>query len=235
MKISSLLGILTIAAASTAAQSAIVVATDFQTSGTTTLDHTYSPSSTDLLSGLMPTATMGNLTNVEGTSGPQVLTDGAYPSPITRAPDANFNTSIFTALGSNSGVVYNSLTYTLASSSDLASIVVYGGWQDGGRDQQTYSIFYAQTADPGLFLPLTTVDFNPPNPGTFPQATRVTITEDTLPALATDVAAIRFDFNDTENGYTGYAEIDVIAVPEPSGLGLLAASLFGALCFRRRR
>ena len=58
--------------------------------------------------------------------------------------------------------------------------------------------------------------------------------DDASPILAADLAAIRIDFLNVENGYTGYSEIDVIAaVPEPSSIGLLAMS--GLALLRRRR
>jgi hypothetical protein len=118
----------------------------------------------------------------------------------------------------------------------LTGVTVYGGWQDSGRDQQSYSILYATAIAPTTFLPLTTVDFNPPGSNGQPQVTRVTITDDTG-LLAADVSAIRFNFNSTENGYSGYSEIDVFGtpIPEPGTFGLLGLAAAGVLGFRRRR
>ena len=96
---------------------------------------------------------------------------------------------------------------------------------------------YSTVASPATFINLATVNFNPAVANNLQTANRVTIAEDTLPFLATGVGAIRFNFDPaSENGYTGYAEIDVNgqAVPEPGAVGamLVAAS---ALSLRQRR
>jgi hypothetical protein len=207
----------------------VVTVTDSQTNGTNNLPHTLVPSATDLLQGLSPTAQAGNF-SLEGTGGIPVLTNGLFASPISRDAGGAFQFGSFATGGNGGGT---SLTYSLTAASDIASISVFGGWQDGGRDQQSYSIFYSVAAAPGTFLPLTTVNFNPADPAGNPQVTRVTIS-DTTGTLASNVAALRFDFNATENGYSGYSEIDVIAVPEAGAVSLLGLTALG-LAARRRR
>jgi hypothetical protein len=228
---------------SSAASAAVVVATDNQF-GASPFVPTYTPSATDLLNGLLPSAQAGNFSQ-EFAAGTAVLTNGLF-GPISREPanpgnpagdqaaqtarNANF------ATGGNTGGT--SVTYTLPAPANLTGITVYGGWQDSGRDQQAYSISYATAANPGTFVPLTgaTVDFNPGGvPGTTPSATRVTFT-DNAGLLAGNVAALRFDFNATENGYAGYTEIDAFgtAVPEPATLGLIGIATLGTLRRRRR-
>jgi hypothetical protein len=57
-------GIFTAAVATVTAISsnaAVVVTTDFQTNGTSSLPHTYVPSTTDLINGLAPTSATGKL------------------------------------------------------------------------------------------------------------------------------------------------------------------------------
>lgn len=213
------------------ASAAVIVGKDFQTNGTETLSHTYMVSSTDLINGLTPTASTGTFTN-ESSGGLPTLTNGSFPSPITRGAAGGFNRSGF-ATGGNSGGT--SVTYTLASASDIGMINVYGGWQDQGRDQQSYTVLYALAATPTVFTTLQIVTFNPTGVGAFPVATRTTISQDDgIGILAANVIALRFDFNTTENGFSGYSEIDVLAVPEPSTALLGCLGLLG-LAFRRRR
>ena len=53
-------------------------------------------------------------------------------------------------------------------------------------------------------------------------ATLVAMADNSSPYLAMNVAALRFDFNTTENGYSGYSEIDVFGVqlPEPGSIAI---------------
>ena len=101
-----------------------------------------------------------------------------------------------------------------ANGYDLTNITVYGGWNDAGRDQQAYVVLYSTVANPAMFLPLTTVNYNPANPGNGTSATRVTLTPGSG-SMARNVAAVMFDFRSpgTENGFGGYAEITINGVP----------------------
>ena len=92
--------------------------------------------------------------------------------------------------------------------------MVYGGWQDGGRDQQAYTISYSTAEDPGNFVPLDTVSYLPGGPAQ-PTATRVSLSTPTGAPLATHVAAVEFDFTspEGENGWEGYAELQLFGSP----------------------
>lgn len=224
---------LAITALTTAAQAVTVIVTDSQTNGTDSLPHTYVPSASDLINGLNPTAQAGDFTK-DGTGGVSVLNDGSFPSPITRGAAGPFQTTAFAGCGSDAGTT---VTYTLGTASDIGSIDVYGGWGDGGRDQQKYTISYSTAGDPGTFLSLTSVDFTFPDPNNHPLVSRVSFT-DTTGTLAANVAAIRFDFGHVEHEWAGYTEIDVFApaaVPEPGTMALLGLATIGMTALRRRR
>jgi len=199
------------------ASAAVVVSSSFQT-GT----HTYVVSSTDLINGLTPTSSSGNF-STDGTNGTEVLTNGAFPT--------SGGAGRFTAGGNAQGT---SVTYTLPTAASIASIDVYGGWADGGRDQQSFSVLYATSIDPTTFLPLATVNFEPTPTPSGVVATQSIISEDVTGILATDVIALKFNFNTTINGWSGYAEFDVNAVPEPSAALLGGLGLLGLLIRRRK-
>ena len=101
------------------------------------------------------------------------------------------------------------------ASINLSSIVVYGGWNDAGRDQQHYNILTSNNAG-STFDFLGTIDINPGVQGTdtTPISNRVAFTEDALPNLATGVTHVRLEFLGVENGYTGYTEIDVFGTQQ---------------------
>ena len=109
-----------------------------------------------------------------------------------------------------------SVTYTLpvtANGYTITNIMTAGGWNDTGRDQQAYTVFYSTLQNPDIFLPIGSVDFNPASPVGY-SLTRVTITP-ASGALATNVKALRFDMNfpNGENGYSGYSEFAIYGSP----------------------
>ena len=136
-----------------------------------------------------------------------VLTDGTF-GWLNYWPGVGSSPTEVTC-GSSAG---QSVTYTLGSSASgysLTNIVVYGGWGDAGRDQQAYTVYYSTVAAPANFIWLASVNYNPANPGAAQSATRATISSATAGPLATNVAALKFDFTTPagENGYSGYSEI----------------------------
>jgi hypothetical protein len=197
----------------------------------------YTVSANDVLSGLIPVVTGTPILDVSGnerftTSNPTILTDGILGSanpnedtPPVRSP---------TTLTVEGGTI---MTYTLSNSGPgitIGSVQSYGGWRDPGRDAQRFSLSYATVANPLIFLPIATVDFNPTE-FTFPSNTRVSITDDLDGVLAEGVGSLRFSFSNQESGYAGYREFDVIAaIPEPSAAALALLSASG-LFLRRKR
>ncbi|MBN1851201.1 MAG: hypothetical protein JW829_00695 [Pirellulales bacterium] len=169
------------------------------------------PSSSDIIEGSMPVAVVGNFT-LENSAGVIALTNGsvatAYGDGTGNSPHAAYATG-----GDGGGT---SITYSLAGFYNLSSMVIYGGWNDAGRDAQHYNI--STSADAGqTFNLLTTFDNSPGEAQgvvTNPVSHRVAFTEDTLPSLATGVTHIRLDFLAVENAYTGYTEIDVFGAEQ---------------------
>lgn len=222
------------------APAAVVTNTEFEVGPGgigSTFTPSYAVSNTDLINGLAPASFSGDFAAVELSGGLPVMNDGVYGT-ITEPGGAPDRTHGAFGLGGGGSGTGTSVTYDLGANPfgyDISSIVVYGGWNDNGRDQQFYTVSYSLIGD-AAFVPLTTVNFNPIVAGGFQTANRSTITEDALLFLATGVDAVRFDFpGGVENGYTGYAEMDVLgvaAVPEP-GTSMLAA--FGSLAVMARR
>jgi Protein of unknown function (DUF642)/Bacterial Ig domain len=138
-----------------------------------------------------------------------VLTDGTF-GWLNYWPNVGSSPTEVTC-GTSAG---QSATYNLGSSASgysISNIVVYGGWGDAGRDQQAYTISYSTVAAPTNFIGLASADYNPANPGAIQSATRATFRSATGGSLATNVAALKFDFTAPagENGYSGYSEIAV--------------------------
>jgi len=146
-----------------------------------------------------PGRTVGALTG-GGSGFLKVIVDKGGPTSSTN----------YLTCGNESGAG-SSISYRLPNSKtgyDLTNIVVYGGWADGNRDQQAYTVYYSTVAAPAHFLRLGVVDYNPADPANAQSATRVTL----MPAngvLARNVAVVRFDFTNpaSKNGYCGYSQI----------------------------
>jgi hypothetical protein len=134
-----------------------------------------------------------------------VLTDGQLD--LFGASVAGFATC-------GSGAGGHSFIYTLPTSTsgyNLTSIISYAGWADGGRDQQAYTVSYATAANPTTFNTIGVANYNPVLPGSVPSADRVTFTSGSSAPIANNAVAVQFNFLTPagENGYSGYAEIQI--------------------------
>ena len=174
---------------------------------------TWNVTTGSLIAGLAPTSVGAGNFGQWGGGTVAVLTDNS-PGQFNYIPNVGGSATEVTC-GTSGG---QSVTYTLPSvpsGYDLTNIVVYGGWGDAGRDQQSYTFYYSTVSAPSTFTALKSVSFNPANPANVQCATRVTLTPATITPLARNVAAVRFDFTSPppENGYCGYSEINLFGRP----------------------
>lgn len=190
----------------------------------------YTVSSTDLVNGLTPAFSQGDfaLEPENFTGGITKINDGAFVG--RSAP--NLATVGQTGGGRTPG---STLVYNFASAVDVASMVLYFGWGDGGRDDVPVVNIYTKSSvyatDLGSYTLLASTVMRAPSAGG--NFSQVTIS-DVNGAIASNVRSVYFQFGAAENGFVGLGEIDVVqAIPEPAatllgGLGVLAL-------LRRRR
>ena len=211
-------------------QAAIIVSSS-SNNGTDTNFTPYTVSTTDLINGATAIASTGNFA-VSFTIGLPVLTDGTFT--IADDPEGRG------AFADGGAGVGESVTYSLGGNPlgyNVSSIDVYGGWTGEGRQTQGYHVLYSTAANPSTYLPLAERSaFGPGGAGKI--GIKTTISEDSLPFLATAVANLRFDFDvAVPNGWSGYAEIDVFGapVPEPGSAGslLIGGMVLGLRSARR--
>jgi hypothetical protein len=162
----------------------------------------------------------GNYCNAD----PTILSDGMVAS-MTSLPNLSF-----CACGPHITGVGESVTYALVTNSapyglELTNITVFGGWQDGGRDEQKYQVLYSTVQAPGTFAPLVTADYLPSDPNGQPTVSRTTL----VPAsgvLAHNVAVLKISWNvspQPENGWEGYSEI-LVGGTNSSGISPVATN-----------
>lgn len=167
-----------------------------------------SVSDSDVLEGLLPVSSVGNFAQ-EGAIGPIVLTNGSDSTVYPEGGPAGdaIDHAAYATVGLSAGGT--ELTYSLGGIYDVQELVVYGGWNDGGRDAQKYSVF---TSDDGTnFDLLGTHDGGDGEAGGDPIGWRVEFS-DTLGAdIADDITHLRFTFPLVENNFAGISEIDLFA------------------------
>lgn len=187
-------------------------------------DSPFTPSNTDLLqTSVASMVSIGNFNREPILGGLGVLTDGTMSLGIG---------------GNRPGMVTgennSSITYTLDTSAntfgyDVSSITGFGGWGDGGRDEQRYSIFVSQIGSPDFIL-YGQLQENPASPGS-PSGVMAQFN-----GSISNIDEVKFVFLDqVENGFVGYGEFDVVgtaSVPEPTSVTL---GLLGGLAFLSRR
>jgi len=136
--------------------------------------------------------------------------------------------------------------YNFATAVDVGSIETYSASGDNQHINQNYRLMYATDAGPGYtYQFITNVAYAPVT--LFGGRTKVSITDDASPILASGVTSIALVFADDidynpnslattvpQNGSVSYTELSIIGVvPEPTSFGILALGALGLL--RRRR
>lgn len=166
-----------------------------------------------LIAGQTPSMAVGDFSLEAPGRSVNILTAGDNGA-LTKILGSNgYTTSTNYVTCGNGGDAGATLIYTLPGSVygyNVTNITVYGGWADNGRDQQAYTVYYSTVASPSTFIPLAVVNNNPNVGNGIQSATRVSLSS-AIGALATNVAAIKFDFTSpaSENGYCGYDQITI--------------------------
>jgi hypothetical protein len=211
---------LLIFAGSASAQLTVTTANQYGSAGTYPFTPTWTQASDSLIAGLAPTIADGNFElddtnrNIDSLTADGSLTINSVPG--NTGPDTIGNSTASTnyvTCGNGDGAG-SLVVYTLPASANgynITNISVFGGWQDSGRDSQSYTVLYSTVANPGTFIWLTNVNYYPSPPNSTPSATQVTFTDASGAPIAQSVAAIEFDFTcpASDNGYCGYSAITV--------------------------
>jgi hypothetical protein len=167
-----------------------------------------------LIAGMAPSTALGNFSEeISGRSVNSLTTSNNLGITLITGPGGITSSTNYVTCGNGSSAG-STIVYSLPAATygyDLTNIMVYGGWASNSRDQQAYTVYYSTVPAATTFILLGSVNYNPVNPGSVQSATRATLTA-ANGVLATNVAAVKFNFATpaSENGYCGYAEINVL-------------------------
>ncbi|MES2659624.1 MAG: autotransporter-associated beta strand repeat-containing protein [Verrucomicrobiota bacterium] len=133
------------------------------------------------------------------------MTDGALGAP-------NSTTSCVAVSNGTEVIFPMKDLVTNTKGYDLTALDFYCAWTDSGRNNQNFTVSYSTYLDPETFIPLETVnnqDSGNPNNSTH---TRLTPSSG---FLASNVAAIKLNFANQENGWVGYREFVASGTASP--------------------
>jgi hypothetical protein len=197
------------------AQAALVVSTTNQ-NGARPFTPTWNPATNSLIAGLAPSTALGNFSEeAPGRTVNSLTADGSLTiNSIENGSGSGTTCSTNYVTCGNGGGAGSLVIYTLPASPcgyNLTNITAYSGWQDNGRDAQAYTVSCSTVVNPGEFTVLTSVNYNPSVPNSTPSANRVILADLAGGLIATNVAAVQFNFTtpSSENGYCGYGAITV--------------------------
>jgi len=147
---------------------------------------------------------IGNFGADSTSADPSVVVDGFLTDSIRDAV-------LVGGPGNGTNVTFFLNTNSAPLGYELTNIVVYGGWLDGGRRDQSYNVLYSTVTDPTNFVPLITETYLPADPSGAPIATRTRLVPG-AGVLAHNVYAARISWYDAPqrlNNYAFYSEIEI--------------------------
>ncbi|MDR3459650.1 MAG: immunoglobulin domain-containing protein [Verrucomicrobiae bacterium] len=206
-------------AATTVTAPPLLIMTDTQPNLPAATAPTWTIETNSLIAGRLPSSVgPGSFTADGMVGGPANLTDGTFGSADAKSSYASCGYGEY----SPGQTAIQSLTYTLTNAT-LTNIVVYSGWTDFGRQGQFYDVYYSTISAPTTFVLLTSIWLNSPFVFGGANAHRVDISTSTGAALATNVAAVKFDFApqsdaNIDYGFSGYAELVLQGTNQPGAV-----------------
>ncbi len=184
-----------------------------------------------LIAGQLPsTVGPGNFEDQTPAGGVPAFTDGTIGELVSGGAVPNYGTCGTVSSGAGQYVIYT--LHGSPGGYNINSIVTYGGWPDYGRDWQYYTVSYSTVASPTVFQTLGQATFQLPQlrAGGAPNTGRVTWTSSTGGVLASNVAAVEFNFTipaGQENGWQGYSELQLFGVPSTAPLSITSSTVSG--------
>ncbi|MES2657623.1 MAG: autotransporter-associated beta strand repeat-containing protein [Verrucomicrobiota bacterium] len=183
------------------------------------------PAVTNLLADPQVTTSPANANQNNGpaltSSSWATLTDGLLP---TVDPNPAAVGSVVAPNGGNEVIFNLDVAGNGGLGFNITSFDSYCHWNDGGRNNQDYTLAYSVVGDETTFIDIGTISNSAGGKSTHSRI------YDTTGTLATNVAAVRVHFNNQENSWVGYSEFILNAeplVPAPVEVFVLNETMSG--------